>query len=59
MIAKNEKSNILTVISIAILSSCLMLGITGAYRLTAGENRKAERSRTAEADSVTAEETDG
>ena len=57
MIAKNGKSSLPTVVSIALLSSCLMLGITGAYRLTAGENRKTEKSNPA--DTVTAEETDG
>ena len=53
------KNSIPTVLAIAAVSSCLMLGITGAYRLMSGEKSNRENRTLTEADTVTAEETDG
>ena len=52
-----KKNNVLpAVAAITAVSSCLMLGAVGAYRLTAGENRQKSQNITVESNG--AEETE-
>ena len=50
---KTRKQNLLpTVLAVTALSSCLMFGIIGTYRLTAGAKEQVSQNRVTEADST-------